>query len=230
MNLVSQVSFSYGITSIIEFIGLIVAFLIAFQSLRIYRYVRDKKYRLFSTSFLFLGTSYIFKIFSNLTVSYKVSIFNPAMIIEAFNKLTYFQAAQFLSFILFKSFLLLGFLLLFLITIKIDKKREIILLIYLGAISVFISIFLDPIFNLTISVILLFLTFNFYENYQKKASKNSFLVFNAFFMMFIGSLVGTFKGFHLLVHIAESFFFLAGFTILLVNHLSLKIKNGKKKK
>jgi len=228
MGLTSSVSYSYGVASLIDFVVLLVASIIAFQSHKIYKYLKETKYNLFSWAFLLIAVSYLFKIFSNLTIVHRIVIQRPGAVIVLLGKLNSMQLFQFLSFIVYKSLSLLGFLLLFLIVLKTKKKSETILFIYLSAVTILFSIFLNSIFHLTTAIILLFLTSHFYENSKNTKSRNSSLVFKSFLLMFIGSVIAIFTGIYPISHLIGEAFRLAGFIVLLMNHLSPTLKNGKK--
>lgn len=229
MALVSSFDYSYGIATIIDFFIILVAGLISYQSYRIYKYVYEKKYALFSISFSLIALSYLFKIISNLTIVHRVIIKRTDSMVIVAKEITQYQFVNFISFVLYEAFLIIGFLILFLIIVKSYKKTELALLVYLSCIVIIFSLYVPLIFYLTVSIILIVLSYKFYENYLNQKSGRSLFVFSAFFTMFIGGVLGVLSSIYKIHHLVSEVFFLIGFLLLLINHLTTTKKHGKKK-
>ncbi len=220
-----------GIDSLIEFLIVIVSFIISYYSYRVYKIIKENHYLYFSFSFLSVGVSFIFKIFSNLTIVHKIVVENANFVFTLWSQYKYINLINFFSFIFYKSFHLIGFLILFLLITKTEKKENIALFLYLSFITVLSSIFFNFIFHLTLVIILLFLTFYFYENHLKIKSKNSLLVFIAFLIMLTSHLFFIFSDFNSLFYLIGEILLLIGFLCLLLNQINLKgkAKNETKK-
>lgn len=220
----------YGIDSFIDILILIVSTMIFFQSKKICKIIKDKKFNYFSRAFLFITIAHIFKIISNFTCVYRVKIIQLNLVQVIYQQFEMFQYVHFFSFILYKIFLLGGFLTLFLIFTKEFKKENIILFSYLALIAIFFSIYFNFIFHLTLVLILFFLTSYFYDNYKKVKSKNSRLVFVSFLIILLGNLAGIFYDSNLLIYLLEEALLFFGFVVLWVNHFVFGRENEKTNK
>jgi hypothetical protein len=213
----------YGIDSLIELLIIIVAAVISLYSHKIYKLIQDKNYKFFSLAFLAIAISFIFKILSNFTIFYRVRMEQANFVYVIFSQLKYAQLVNFFSFILYNFFYLLGFLILFLIISKTDKKEKIFLFIYLSILAILLSIYFNFIFHITIVFILIFLTVHFYDNHKKVNSTNSFLVFVAFLIILASHLLFIFSDVHSLFYILGEALLLVGFMSLLLNHIKIRL-------
>jgi hypothetical protein len=217
----------YGIDSIIDMIVVIMAVMISYQSHKIYSLVKEKNFRYFSWAFATIGAAYLFKTVSNITAVRQIIIQRSDFIIVFMHELQNIQLINFVTFTLYKTLLLAGFLILFLIMTKTSTKENVILFFYLSAIAILFSVYFDLIFHLTLIIILIFLSIYFYNNYKKVRSTNSHLVFLAFAFILLSTIVEAFYPGCTACDILDEIILLIGFSILLVNHL--KIKNEQKK-
>jgi hypothetical protein len=218
----------YGIDYLMDLLIVLVAGLVSYQSIRVYLIIKDKNYRVFSWAFLSIAVAYIFEIISNLTSSYTVVITNPNLIEFVTKELVEMRFVHFLSIIFYKTFLLVGFLLLFLIITRTNKKSETVLFIYLSLMTILFSVYLNFIFHLTLIILLIFLTSYFHENYLNTKTRTSYCVFVAFIFMLFGTVASMLSGYSIWVYLSSEVLLLVGFLVLLSNHL--KIKNEKKNK
>ncbi|MFH1801844.1 MAG: hypothetical protein ABH864_00150 [archaeon] len=217
----------YGIDSLLDFMIILVAALIAYQSRRVYKLIKEKNYLRFSYAFLSIALAFVAKIIANLTIVYETKIEHVNFVVFVTHELQEMQIINLLGSTFYKVFLLIGFLILFLITTKTDKKEDVILFAYFAAISVLFSLYFNFIFHLTIIIILVALTTHFHNNYKKTKSGNSYKVYLAFLFILVSHVICLFYGIHVFVYLLGEIFVFAGFLILLVNHT--KIKNGKEK-
>jgi len=228
MHLALSLGKFYGIDSLVETLTIIVCFIIAYYSNKFYRLVKDKNYRLFSFAFLAIAISFIFKILSNLTILHRVNIHVANFMFVILTELESVEIINFISLILYKSFYLMGFLILFLILTKTDDREKIFLFFYFSLITLLFSIYFDFVFHLTIIFILVFLTYNFYINYNKRKNINTFLVFFAFLLLSIDHLFFILEDFNLILYVIGEILSLIGFLCLLINQI--KINNEKTNK
>jgi len=222
----------YGIDSLIEVLIILVAIVISLYSHKIYKIIKEQNYKYFSWAFLFIAVSFTFKILSNLTIYQRIRIERINFVYTVFSQPNYMQILNFISFILYNIFYLLGFLILFLILTKTDKKEKIFLYMYLSIIAILFSIYFNFIFHLTLILILVFLTMHFYENYKNHRTTNSILVYIAFLLMLISHIFMVFSDVHSLIYMISEGLMLIGFLFLLTNQIKLKkftYNYGKKK-
>ncbi len=219
----------YGIDSIIELLIVIVAGIISLYSHKIYKIIKEENYRYFSWAFLFIAISFLFKVLSNFTILSRIAIkqANFIYIITAQSK--YMPIIDFFCFTFYKVFLLVGFLLLFLILSKSDKKENIFLFVYLSIIAILFSIYFNFIFFITILLILIFLTVHFYKNHKNHMTINSLLVYLGFILVSISHSLLIFEDVHSLFYIIGEGVLLIGFLCLLINHIKINLffKNPK---
>ena len=212
----------YGIDSLIEFLIIIVAAIVSLYSHKIYKIVKDQNYRFFSWAFLLIAVSFVFKILSNFTILNRVKIQGINFVYTVLSQPSYMPLVDFVTFTLYKIFYLLGFLILFLILTKTDKKDKIFLFIYLSIIAILFSIYLNFIFHITLLLILLFLTLHFYQNHKNHKTTNSMLVFVAFLIILIAHLSFVFSDMRSLFYMIGEGLLLIAFLCLLINQVKLK--------
>lgn len=211
----------YGLDSLFEFLVVIVASIISLYSYKVYKLLKNKNFKYFSLAFLFIAVSFGFKILSNLTLLHRVAITNLNTVIIITSQFQYMRLIQFISFILYKTFYLLGVLFLFFIATK-TKKQNKFMFIYLSFLVILLSIFINFIFYLTLVFILTFLTSYYYENYKKNKLTNSFLVFLGFLLLSISQLALIFSGFNPFIDLFGDSLMLLGFLVLLINQVKIK--------
>lgn len=216
----------YGIDSILDLLIVLVAFLISYQSGKVYKILKEKNYRFFSWAFFSIGLAFLSKIIANLTILNEVKFEHLNFVISITRELQEMQLINFFGATFYKIFLLIGFLILFLLTTRTNKKEDIILYVYFAIITVLFSIYFNFVFHLTLIIILTTLAIFFYNNYKKTHSKNGFLVYLAFLFILISHAVDLFYGLHIFVYLLGEILVFTGFLILLINHT--QVKNGKK--
>jgi len=217
----------YGIDSFIEFLSMIISCIISYYSYRIYKTFKKGEFKYFSIAFLLIAISFLFKILSNLTFLYYEEITEINSLFFVISNFEVLELINFFSFLFYKLFNIIGFLMLFFIFTDTEKKEKIFLFSYLSLIVILFSIYLNSIFELTVVFILIFLTYYFYRNYEKLRTSNTFLVFIGFLFILISRLIFIFSEVHELIYFSGEIFRLLGFIALLVN--LIKIKNEQKK-
>jgi len=217
----------YGIDSLIELLIVIVAGIISWYSHRIYKIVKEENYRFFSWAFLAIAVSFMFKIISNFTFLSRVRVENANFVYVILTQPKYMPIVDFFSFILYKSFYLIGFLILFLIATRTEKKDKVLLFIYLSIITILFSIYFDFVFHITLVVILLLLTMHFYHNYNNHRTINTLLVYLGFSIILISHCFFVFSGVNSLFYMIGEGFVLLGFLCLLINQIKIYFKNSK---
>ncbi len=223
----------YGIDSLVEFLIVIVAGIISLYSHKIYKMIKEENYRYFSWAFLSVAISFLFKVLSNFTIMNRISIHQANFIYIITTQSQYMPVIDFFSFTFYKIFLLVGFLILFLILTKSDKKENVFLFVYLSIIAILFSIYFNFIFFITTLLILILLTVHFYHNYNVHRTVNSLLVYLGFILVSISHSLLIFEDVHSLFYIFGEGLLLIGFLCLLINHIKINLffkNNGKENK
>lgn len=215
----------YGIDSFLVLLIIITTFSISYYSNKVYKIVKKRNYKIFSFAFLLLGFSYIFQIFSNIIIYYRVRV-APDIIFIITSHLPYAGLINTVFHFLYELFSITAFILLFFL-ISSKKRENLFIFIYLGIIVAIVSIYFPPIYHITLVVLLVFLGLHFFQNYERVKSMNSFFVFFAFLLLLISNLILTFSGLHVIFYIAGGFLTFVAYTLLLINQIN--IKNGTKK-
>jgi len=159
-----------GFDSILDFIIILISFLISFFSFRTYKYFKIKKFKYLSLSFFLFSISYIAKIISNLIfITPKTkTILTPLVQItySTYEKISYIDN---ISFFVHKISLLLSLTILFLLITK-EKKIETISLTILFSIilSIIVNSYLVFHFIIIILTLFLFLISYLYKKNKKK--------------------------------------------------------------
>jgi len=217
----------YGIDSLIDLLIVIVSFLVFFQARKIYLISKKKSFNFFSVSFLMIGISFFFKTLANLTELYEVNFSHPNTLVSVFSSLGHIELIHFVSFLLFKFFLVCGFLSLLLIFSRSKSASETFIFFYLGLVSIIFSVFYNFIFHLTLILVVSAICLYFYKRYKENRSRLTFNLFVAFFFIFISNLISLFTHVDLIVYLISEIIMFFAFGIILYVHL--RIKNGKEK-
>jgi hypothetical protein len=212
----------YGVDSILELIIIAVAGIIAYQSNRIYGVIKDKNYQLFSWAFISIAISFFFKILANITLTHMIKIQKMNIIYTLAYESKLMGAINFFSFVLYKAFFIFGFLIIFFILTKNEKRENRFLFTYFSILAIIFSIYFNFIFHLTLVIIIALLVQHFYENQKKVKTRNSILVFTAFSIILVSQIFFIFANINTIFYLLDEFILLVGFLILAVNHYLIK--------
>ena len=162
-----------GVAGGIEAFAALIVFIVAFLAARIYRLTNERKYLLFSSSFIILTLSFLVKAITDGLLSGTLIALSEQLATTTF----------FFGYVGHIFLALAAYTILLVITHKIEDRRVIALIfaLLLPALllsgSYFISFY-------TISIILLaFVTFAYYQNFRNVCSASSCLVFLAFALL-----------------------------------------------
>jgi len=209
----------YGFDSIIELIAIIVSVLLVYYSYKCFKLTKENKYLYFSTAFLSLTLGFIAKIFGTLVI-YKPTVTRTALgssIHQTFTKLTPYDINA-LAFITYFFFTLLGFMILFLIISRLTwrNQRVIALLIYFVFLATWISVIHYQLFYLTTFVLLLLITYSYYNNYRKVKSEKARFVLIAFGTLLVSQAFFVFIIYSRTIYVLAELLQLLGFVYLLI--------------
>jgi len=209
----------YGFDSIIELIAVIISVLLVYYSYKCFKLTKENKYLYFSTAFLSLTFAFIAKIIGTLAI-YKPEITRTALgssIHQTFTGLTpsYINALTFIPYIFFT---LLGFMILFLIISRLTWKnqRVVALLIYFLFLAIWISVIHYQLFYLTSFVLLLLITYSYYQNYKEIKSENARFVVIAFGILLVSQAFFVFVIYSRIIYVLAELIQLLGFVYLLI--------------
>jgi hypothetical protein len=213
---------------VFEAISLVVAFLIAGYSWRLFRLSKENKYMYFSLAFILVAIGLIFKIGTSGTVYFTpirdaaASVFRPVAGQSLQYSGLFYRAGFFLQMVP----LLGAWLLIFFISQKSRQRlkkyyevSQIALYVYLILLISVVGNFRYFIFYLTSAVILGLIVLNYYKNYlNTNRNKNAFKVMLAFVFILIGNLFSVFVFLGNSFYVIGEFFMLIGFLVLLYTY------------
>ena len=223
-----------GVDLLFDTISLIVAFLIAGYSWKIYRLSKENKFGYFSFAFILIGLAFFTKIVTQGLVYFE-NWRNTAMavLITVVGRATYGVNYSELffrgGFFLFMITLLGAWLLLFFVSQKRSGRlhryydvSQIALFIYLLLLVTTVANLRYVVFYLTSSVILGMTVLNYYKNYlDTDKHSRSFLVMAAFSALTLGNIFSVFLFLNQLWYVVGEVFLLIGFLLLLYTYRSI---------
>jgi len=151
-----------------------VTLLISAWSYKIYKLSKQDKHFYFALGFGFISLGYVAIAVSNILLIGPVSTFVRKL----------FQIFDF-GFLTYIILIFMGYLALSIVTLEIHMKKAIALIASLLLLLVIFSYQYTIKFHMVSFVMLFFLAMQFYQNYLKKRSFNSGLVFTSFYLMTI---------------------------------------------
>ena len=223
----------YGFDSIIELIAVLVSILLVYYSYKCFKLTKEKKYLYFSIAFLSLTFAFIAKIVGTLAI-YKPTITRTALgssIHQAFTSLTPYNINA-IALVMHYFFMLLGFMILFLIISRLTWKnqRVIALLVYFVFLAAWISIIHYQLFYLTSFVLLLLITYSYYQNYKEIKSEKARFVTIAFGILLVSQAFFVFVIYSRIIYVLAELIQLLGFVYLLIPFMLIFKKKPKKPK
>jgi len=221
----------YGFDSVIESIAVLVSILLVYYSYKCFKLTREKKYLYFSTAFLSLTFAFIVKIIGTLAI-YKPTITRTPLgssIHQAFTNLTPYNLNA-IALVMHYFFMLLGFIILFLIISRLTWKNQgvIILLLYFAFLATWLSIVHYQLFYATSFVLLLLITYSYYQNYREIKNEKARFVTIAFGILLISQAFFVFAIYSGTIYVLAELIQLLGFIYLLIPFIL--IFKGKPKK
>jgi len=222
----------YGFDSIIESIAVIVCVLLVYYSYKCFKLTKENKYLYFSTAFLSLTFAFAAKIIGTLTI-YKPAITRSALgssVHQAFRSLTP-SSINAIAFIVYIFFILLGFMVLFLIISRLTWKnqRVIALLVYFVFLATWISVIHYQLFYVTSFVLLLLITYSYYQNYREIKSDKARFVSIAFGILLVSQAFFVFVIYSKIIYVLAELIQLLGFVYLLIPFILIFKKKPKKR-
>jgi hypothetical protein len=209
-----------GFESLFIFAGGLITLLITLLSYKAYRITQERKFKYFSLAFLSMSLSFVI-----------VSIFTTILITHVSEKLYYILGGFDYIFFLHILLALVGYILLLIVTLKIQDKITSVLLLTLTTLLTLFSYQHFLKFHIISFILLLFLSYQFYMNYLEKKNPNAKLVFTSFYLLTAA------QAFIIVsIYIADVFYVIGrvlqvlGFLLLFYTFLQVVTNNGGKKR
>ncbi|MEA3378300.1 MAG: hypothetical protein U9Q69_01550 [Nanoarchaeota archaeon] len=174
-------SWFYGIDSLFQIIFIIATLLIYSLSVKAHSFTKkfssQKKYKNFGLAFLFLAFAYIILALSNLALY--TGFYDG--VVRGINFANLFFFAHMV-------FILVGYSVLLLVSLKVRDKKSAVLMFSFMLMFILFSYQYFIKFHLVSLILLIFIAYQFWENYLKQKSFNSALVFITFYFLGVGEI------------------------------------------
>ncbi|MFP4117296.1 MAG: hypothetical protein ACLFTR_00045 [Candidatus Woesearchaeota archaeon] len=213
-------SWFFGLDAALQAISVIVAFVLAFASYRIYLTLKERSFLYFSVSFFLISTSYIVKIFADLFAYNRLSGESYPALDMLLREFTFVEFVNIFGNLAHRFILLLGFLILIVTLLEIIDRRVIFLLSYFIFIVSAFSIWSFLLFQTTLAVfagtVAVYYIFEYIEK-RKKIMLNSLVGFSLLFLAQISFMFTFFfeKKMFVLGHVFQAI----AFTMLLITYV-----------
>lgn len=165
-------SWFFGIDTVFQVLFVLVTMLIYSLSARALKFTHDKKYKNLGLAFFFLALAYLILAMSNLAL---YTEFYDG-VVRGINFANLFYLAHIF-------FILIGYSVLLLVSMKIKSKRMALLMFSFMLMFIAFAFQYYMKFHLVSLMLLVFIAYHFWENYLHKKSTNSGLVFVAFYCL-----------------------------------------------
>lgn len=221
VQLYSIPTWFFGFDIAIELLFAFISFLVFLYAFNIYGVSKEKKIRNFGMGFLFIAISYLFLAGGD--------IFILQSITHSFFKATT-QELSLLSLIgiyIHIFFFLLGLVILIYTILNVKKLEVFSFLLSFSILSVLISFNKIIAFHITSTLLLIFISHHYFEEYWTRKNKKTLFVFLAFILLLISNFDFIFSPAYYQAYIAGHFFELGAYLLILA---SLIRSIGKSKK
>ena len=210
----------YGFDSLFEVIIIVTAFLISWQSYKIFTMIQSRRHKYFSIAFFLIGFAYCFKIFSNILLYKSINISMHNLLITIISIAPRIEVIHFYSFFFSKLLTVFGFLLLFTIAVDVLKKAVVLVMMYLAFLAVTLSsLFGTTVYHTILVAFLFFICWYYYNNHLRVKTKASYRTLLGFTFILIAQLI--FPIDYRMFYVAGEIAMIIGFFILLYNQIKL---------
>ena len=171
-----------GIESIVELASLLATFAIGYTSYKIFKLTSEKKYLYFSMSFIFLTLGFLIRSFINAGVYFgrkdvvEIAINTPVITVYKALSLAYLMLV------------ISAYLILIILTFKIQDLRLISLFAIFALVSVVASYKIFIVFPILSFLLLLYLFWYYYSSYKTKRNKNQIVIAAGFLVIAIAQI------------------------------------------
>jgi hypothetical protein len=180
----------YNIDIILSILFVVITGLVAAHSFKVYQLSKEKTFKLFGISFIFLSLSYLLRMLLNIYLT-SFADNTPGILRLLFGMTPYGEIIIYTYVLLF----ILGYLTLAYTTLKIKSTSAYFMLAALSIISIIASDDKSLVFYLIASIFLLFLTVHYFKlARQDKKSKGVRVIFASFLLLLISNIWFMFIG------------------------------------
>jgi len=194
-----------GVDSVMQVLFALVTLMIYFMSMKAYKFSKDAKYRHFGLGFAFMSLAYFILAISNLAI---ISTFYDGTVRHINFGNLFYLAHVF--------FALVGYSVLLLVSMKIRSKKLAVLMFAFISLFVLFSYQYYLKYHIVSLILLFFIAYQFFENYQKRRTINSGLVFVSFYLLAISEIL-------LLSTIYVPLFYVVGNILQLLGYLAMLV-------
>lgn len=223
VQLVFSPKWFYGIDCIFEVISIVVLLLLAYSSYKLYKFTRKKDHLYFGVSFLTLVLAFLAKITTNFEIYFAQAIkqvIGPD-VITTVTKVVQSSLLFMTGFFVYRLFFLLGLLGLFYIIPRSKERRHVPVYVYFALIVSLFSTHTYFVFHITAAILLIYISFFLYLNYEKKKKKIPGLTFISFLMLATSQIIFIFVVVNPAIYVAAEIIQLLGFLMLLYSYILL---------
>src|SRR3989344_6838976 len=194
-----------GMDSVMQGLFVVVTLMIYFMSMKAYRFSKDPKYKHFGWGFAFISLAYFILSVSNLAI---VTAFYDGTV-RGINFGNLFYLAHIF-------FTLVGYSVLLLVSMKVRSKKLAVLMFAFISLFVLFSYQYYVKYHIVSLFLLFFIAYQFFENYQKRKSINSGLVFTSFYLLAISEILFLATVYMQLLYVVANVLQLIGYLAMLV--------------
>ncbi|MFH1638640.1 MAG: hypothetical protein ABIB71_09505 [Candidatus Woesearchaeota archaeon] len=191
----------FGYDVVFQAIFTAILIFVFLMSMKAYRFSEDKKFKYFGLAFLSIALAYGIHAFSNLMLYLEVY----DAVVRGINVANLFYLMHIF-------FSLIGYGVLLLISMKVKSKRLVALLLSLIGLFIIFSFQYYLKFHLISLVLLLFIASQFIENYQKKKTFNTKLVFLVFLFLSLAEVLFIFV-------VASGLYYVLAYALQLIGYI-----------
>ncbi len=220
----------FGKDIFIDVLSVIVLLLIAYFSYRFYSLSREKKYAFFSTSYLVIALSFIFKIITNFSAYYNTQQIREVkrFVVKTVSASgpTLFNVTYFFHRLL----LLLGLYFLYKTLDREQATADNIFIIFFILLTTYFSTSAYFVFHLTSLMILMAVSWRYYVLYKARGNENTKRLYQSFSIIAVSSLVFIFVNLSKKLYVVAETIQLVGFLLLLYTFIKVMIHGKEEKK
>jgi len=209
-----------GLDLVIEVLGIIITFIIAIYSHKIFRIIKEKRFLHFSLAFMFISAAFFVRVVSyalNFFIKPPASIYATQDVVRHIAGMSIFRILGiFIPIIL----MLAAFMVLIVISTKTKDKKLVSLLFILSFISSFLGVFLHQFwYYLVAFVLLVYVCHSFFMNYKNKKRTTSLIVFVSFSIFAFSQLMFALSAFNITCYVLAEIIQLVSFLMLLIGFI-----------
>lgn len=214
---------------LIDFIGIVVLFLLGLFSFKYYNINKGKGYLKLGISFWLICVSFIFKMFTNVA-NYYVSFMDRDLggVNTVLETVRSYNIVSNLSFLFMVFFGLLGLYVLYSVYQTRQPRSNSMLIVYFILILTYFSSPAYYLFHLTSFILLLLITIQFYNRYLKAGHNRTKLLSYGFGIIALSQAAFMFIGINQYIYVISELIQLIGYVLLLLV-LVMVLSHGKKK-